>query len=98
MAIELGDWRSVPRYRALPGPLVQALAFETIAQGRALYPVRGWPAAASAALLIRQPGRLRQPARRRALLLLGGSVLAIAGLATGLQLLGAVALDTSVLV
>ena len=27
VAIELGDWRSVPRYRALPGPLVQALAF-----------------------------------------------------------------------
>ena len=56
VAIELGDWRSVPRYRALPGPLVQALAFETIAQGRALYPVQGWPAALGAALLILATG------------------------------------------
>ena len=52
VAIELGDWRSVPRFRALPGPLVQALAFETITQGRALYPIQGWPAALGAALLV----------------------------------------------
>ena len=43
-AIELGDWRSVPHYRALPGPLLQALAFETLIQDRAL---RAWTAARS---------------------------------------------------
>ena len=42
----------VPRYRALPGALVQALAPETIAQGRALHRLQGWPAAIGAALLI----------------------------------------------
>jgi diguanylate cyclase (GGDEF)-like protein/PAS domain S-box-containing protein len=96
VAIELGDWRSVPRYRALPGPLVQALAFETIAQGRALYPLQGWPAALGAALLILATGpAFGSLPWRRALLLLAGSVLAVAALATGLQLFGAVALDTS---
>ena len=39
-AIELGDWISVPRYRALSGPLVQALAFETLTQGRALRAIK----------------------------------------------------------
>jgi diguanylate cyclase (GGDEF)-like protein/PAS domain S-box-containing protein len=96
VAIELGDWRSVPRYRALPGPLVQALAFETIVQGRALYPIRGWPAALFAALLILATGPAfgRVP-WRRALLLLGGCMLAISASATGLQLFAAVTMDTS---
>lgn len=35
-AIELGDQLAVPVYRALPGPMVQALAFESIVQGRAI--------------------------------------------------------------
>ena len=40
-AIELGDWRSVPRYRALPGPLLQGLAFETLIQDRVLHRLDG---------------------------------------------------------
>jgi diguanylate cyclase (GGDEF)-like protein/PAS domain S-box-containing protein len=96
VAIELGDWVSVPRYQALPGPLVQALAFETLAQRRALHHVQGWPAALGAALLILALGPAfgRLP-WRRALLLLGGCVLSITGLAVALQLYGAIALDTS---
>ena len=35
-AAELGDRMAVPVYRALPGPLVQALGYESIVQGRAL--------------------------------------------------------------
>lgn len=35
-AIELGDQLAVPVYRALPGPLVQGLAFESIVRGRAI--------------------------------------------------------------
>jgi diguanylate cyclase (GGDEF)-like protein/PAS domain S-box-containing protein len=95
-AIELGDWRSVPHYRALPGPLVQALASETIAQGRALLPIQGWPVALGAGLLILVIGPIfgRLP-WRRALLLLAGSVLLVTLVATGLQAFGAIALDTS---
>jgi diguanylate cyclase (GGDEF)-like protein/PAS domain S-box-containing protein len=36
-AIELGDHLNVPRYGLLPGPLIQALAAETLLQGRALH-------------------------------------------------------------
>ncbi len=36
-SIQLGDLISTPVYRTLPGPIVQALAFESIVQGRALY-------------------------------------------------------------
>ena len=35
-AIELGDHLAVPRYTALPGCVVQALAYESLAQGRQL--------------------------------------------------------------
>ena len=38
-AFELGDVLSVPVYDALPGVMVQALAAETLSQGRALVPV-----------------------------------------------------------
>jgi PAS domain-containing protein len=94
--IELGDWISVPSYRALSGPLLQALAFETLAQDRALRAVRGWPVALGAALLIvvLGPAFSRLPGRR-ALLLLAGSVLLLSVLAMGLQAFGAIALDTS---
>jgi diguanylate cyclase (GGDEF)-like protein/PAS domain S-box-containing protein len=96
VAIELGDWISVPRYRALPGPLVQAIAFETLAQGRALHPLEGWPVALGAALLILAFGPVfgRLP-WRRALLLLAGCVVAISGFAIGLQLFAAITMDTS---
>ncbi|MCE2510456.1 MAG: CHASE2 domain-containing protein [Alphaproteobacteria bacterium] len=36
-SIQLGDLIPTPVYRTLPGPIVQALAFESIIQGRALY-------------------------------------------------------------
>ncbi len=37
-AVELGDQSAVPVYAALPGPLVQALAVESMVQGRVLRP------------------------------------------------------------
>ncbi|PCJ61525.1 MAG: hypothetical protein COA65_00765 [Rhodospirillaceae bacterium] len=36
-SIQLGDLIPTPVYRTLPGPIVQAIAFESIVQGRALY-------------------------------------------------------------
>lgn len=96
VATELGDWISVPRHRALPGPFVQALAFETLAQGRVLHAVRGWPAAAGAVFLILTIGPLftRLP-WRRALFLLSSAGLLIIVATIGLQLFGAIALDIS---
>ncbi len=40
-AVELGDQFAVPVYKALPGPVVMALSYETLVQNRALY--RGAP-------------------------------------------------------
>ncbi|MEE8534915.1 MAG: ATP-binding protein, partial [Kiloniellales bacterium] len=36
-AIELGDNLTVPVHRSLPGPVVQALAYESLVQGRAIH-------------------------------------------------------------
>ena len=36
-AVELGDQMAVPRYRALPAPLVEALSYESIVQGRLIH-------------------------------------------------------------
>ncbi len=94
-AIELGDWRSVPVYRALPGPLLQALAFETLVQDRALRRLDGAPVAIAAGLmaLLIGPWFLRLPWRRGLLLLAGSSglILTAAGV---LQPVAAWALDT----
>lgn len=58
-AIELGDIAPTPVWRALPGPMIQILAAETILQNRALIEVRFWVPLALAALslwLILGPG------------------------------------------
>jgi len=41
-AVELGDQFAVPVYKALPGPVVQALAYETLVQDRTLYRSAPW--------------------------------------------------------
>jgi len=41
-AVELGDQFAVPVYKALPGPIVQALSYETLVQDRALYRSAPW--------------------------------------------------------
>ncbi len=94
-AIELGDWRSVPLYRALPGPLLQALAFETLTQGRGLVRVDGAPIAAAGGLLalLIGPWFLRLPWRRGLMLLAASSGLIVTA-AGILQPLVALAVDT----
>lgn len=56
-AVELGDQFAVPIYRALPGPVVQALSYETLAQGRALYRSAPWLAIAGVMFLAFGLGR-----------------------------------------
>lgn len=41
-AVELGDQFAVPVYKALPGPVVVALSYETLVQNRALYRSAPW--------------------------------------------------------
>src|SRR5690606_27051089 len=85
-AVELGDWISVPRHWALPRPIVQALAFETLRQERALSHLSGWPVALGSALLVILIGplfvRWTWP---RGAALLAGALAALVGLALLLQ-------------
>ncbi|HEX5080377.1 MAG TPA: EAL domain-containing protein [Geminicoccaceae bacterium] len=95
-AIELGDWISVPRHWALPRPVVQALAFETLRQDRALAHAGGWPMALASALLVMLVGPLfvRLP-WRHGLAVLAGLIAAVIGLALLLQPWAAVVLDST---
>ncbi len=95
-AIELGDWISVPGYWALPRPIVQALAFETLRQNRSLMHIGGWPVALGSALVVLLVGPLF--VRSSWYLGLGLLVLVVAalvGLAALLQPWAAIVLDTS---
>jgi diguanylate cyclase (GGDEF)-like protein/PAS domain S-box-containing protein len=95
-AIEVGDWLSVPRHWALPRPVVQALAFETLRQDRALSHAGGWPIALASALLVMLLGPLfMHLSWPRGLALLAGSIAALAGLPLLLQPWAAVVLDTT---
>ena len=50
-AVELRDFFVVPRYGPIPGALLQAIAGESLIQGRALRPTPDWPIFAGIALL-----------------------------------------------
>jgi diguanylate cyclase (GGDEF)-like protein/PAS domain S-box-containing protein len=50
-AVELGDQLAVPRYRALAGVLLQALAYESLTQGRALRHIAPLPTLLIAGLI-----------------------------------------------
>ncbi len=51
-AVELGDQLAVPVYRVLPGPVVQAMAYESFVQGRTLYRIDAWPVLAVTFVLV----------------------------------------------
>lgn len=95
-AAELGDRFTVPNGRILPGSLIQALAAESIAQGRALTTTARGVSLSLVALLILVMAlswtRLRTGQR---LLVLAGLVLAGEAAALVLQAHQPVALDTS---
>lgn len=97
-AIELGDRFVIPKGRVLPGPIVQALAAESILQNRDLHrlsPIVGLPfvgALMLAMLLVWQ----RLPASVRVMILLGIAVAAEAG-ATLVQAKMPLIIDTSIL-
>jgi diguanylate cyclase (GGDEF)-like protein/PAS domain S-box-containing protein len=95
-ASELGDWKSVPWFRALPGPVIQALAFESLLQDRALTRVDGWPVALGAGFLVLLLGPVfGRLSWRAGLLLCGSAILLLLVVASGLQLSRAIAVDSS---
>jgi diguanylate cyclase (GGDEF)-like protein/PAS domain S-box-containing protein len=87
-AVELGDQIAVPLVAALPGPLVQALAFESLAQDRALRRTGPVFTLIVTLLLCLAPGPWIQEAgwRRGLLLTLGLAVLALGVTALAQQL------------
>ena len=95
-ANQLGDIASVPRYRLLPGPVIHALAFETLRQGRALREVGGLPAAIATVALTLGFGMIgaRLTLAWVALTCAGCAAVIEVGAAL-LQLLAPVALQTS---
>jgi PAS domain S-box-containing protein len=93
-AIELGDQASVPVYRTLPGAVVQALGYESIAQGRMLLRTSPWVTWGVALLLALVAGSrfARRPWRAGLLAALVGSG-ALIGLSVALQAAAPVSLD-----
>ncbi|UCH74112.1 MAG: EAL domain-containing protein [Rhodospirillales bacterium] len=85
-AVELGDVYAVPLYKALPGPVVQALAYESLVQERTLYRVAEWVVLFGAALVAIGFGRRFQAWswRRGAIVLLAFTV-SLFALALGAQ-------------
>lgn len=85
-AVELGDQFATPLHRALAGPLVQALGYESLVQGRALMVLATGPLLAVALLLVLAfSWAFRQLSWRRGLAVLALSLLAIWGLSLAIQ-------------
>jgi signal transduction histidine kinase/CHASE2 domain-containing sensor protein len=84
-AVELGDQFAVPVYRVLPGPILQALGYESLVQHRALRRTGALPSLAITGTILMLLTLLsaRWDWRRHVLALAGGwTVLFAAGLAT----------------
>ena len=71
-ALELGDWLAVPVYKALPGIMVQALAYESMVNDNGLRSVAEWIVLALTALvaLILGPKLSEWPWRKGGIILL----------------------------
>jgi PAS domain S-box-containing protein len=93
-AIELGDQASVPVYRTLPGVIVQALGYESMAQGRMLLRTSPWVTWSIALLLALAAGSrfARWPWRGGLLAVLVGSG-ALVGVSIALQAAAPISLD-----
>ncbi len=95
-AAELGDQLAVPIHRSLPGPILQALAYESLVQGRAIRtngtPVALLVGALLAFLLCPWVGRVSW---QSGALITGISVLGIEVVALGVQASAPLSLDTT---
>ncbi|MCK5622944.1 MAG: EAL domain-containing protein [Alphaproteobacteria bacterium] len=86
-AVELGDQFAVPVYKALPGPIVQALIYETLVQNRALYRSAPWLVIAGILILAFGLGRrLRIWSWRRGLAVMASLSLSMLALSVVVQI------------
>ena len=95
-AVELGDQLSVPRYGTLSGSIVQALAVESLAQGRDLERTSPWMVVALAlglGVLVVKAAEMMS--WRAALVLTGALVVTLLAGSLVLQLLGRLLLDVA---
>ncbi len=93
-AVELGDQAPVPVHAALPGPVLQALAYESLATNRALARLPAWPGVALVILLALCAGLpMQRVSWRGGLAVLAAGAIACAGLAIVLQRSRPVILD-----
>ncbi|HKQ60300.1 MAG TPA: EAL domain-containing protein [Candidatus Polarisedimenticolaceae bacterium] len=95
-AAELGDQLVVPRYTVLPGPLLQALAYESLVQGRTLHRVPPrWVALATLALALCVGPALQRSSWRSGLLWTVAGCGATFAAAVALQVRGPWLLDAA---
>ncbi|HEX6840756.1 MAG TPA: CHASE2 domain-containing protein [Stellaceae bacterium] len=93
-AVELGDQFAVPLHRTLAGPLLQAVAYESLSLNRALYRTAALPTLLLALLTLAACARLFAASSwRRGLLVLAGAGVALYGVALAVQALLPVSLD-----
>lgn len=94
MAVELGDNYAVPLHKALPGPVVQALAYESLMQGRALHRIAPWVVLVGAALVALGIGRRFQAwSWRHGLVVLTALLAGLIVLSVGVQAVAPVMLE-----
>ncbi|MEE9250217.1 MAG: EAL domain-containing protein, partial [Alphaproteobacteria bacterium] len=95
-AVELGDQFAVPVYRALPGPLMQALAYESLVQGRDLVRSAPVPVLLLTLLLALALGpRFATSSWRHGLMIAAGLIAGASGLAVAVQAFSPLLLDTT---
>ena len=93
-AVELGDQFAVPLHRTLAGPLLQAVAYESLSRHRALHRTAALPTLLLVLLTLAACARLLAASSwRRGLLVLAGSGAALYGVALALQALLPVSVD-----
>jgi PAS domain S-box-containing protein len=93
-AIELGDQFAVPLHRTLAGPLLQAIAFESLSQGRALQRTGMIPTLALMGLVLAACGRAsRSWGWRRQAVMPGLAVLVLYAASLAIQTATPISLD-----
>lgn len=93
-AVELGDQIAVPRHQALPGVFVQALAYESIVQGRELTRLPRWLVLLlTLGVSIGAFWAMRKQSWKNASIACSGSVVGIVGLAIACQSAVPIVLD-----
>jgi PAS domain S-box-containing protein len=93
-AVELGDQFAVPLHRTLAGPLLQAVAYESLSRHRALHRTAALPTLLLALLVLAACARLLAASSwRRGLLVLAGAGAALYGAALAVQALLPVSVD-----